>query len=325
MENMSYDELINMTPEQFIKFLIYINKKLRNLDDNKAVLEEYMTAGDLVAPTNEVKEKILNYLCLSMKNCKDNISCAAMVYYTLINLHLFSDGNGRTSRYLFDLLSGNNQDENIGYYYHKEKGKNIEIKDNFELSRGILDPSRVNIIPDEIIIEKLNFIPYEILEKYSWIMVGRTYKSKEITDILPENVLKELSNQELNDLDQILSDSLGCGLTPAGLAMIYVTSKKGQLNKWLELDINNMPIEFQKKCRIERRLCFPIFRNGELIADWTTEDFRTIIKIGNMIKYERLKCLIDIFATPSLYIDKDNGITYRDEIITNDFISNKTL
>ena len=55
----------------------------------------------------------MNRLCLNMKKCQDDISCATMVYYTLINLHMFSDGNGRTSRYLFDLLSGNISDDNI--------------------------------------------------------------------------------------------------------------------------------------------------------------------------------------------------------------------
>lgn len=323
MENITISDIKNMNKEQFLEYIIYLNRRLRNIDNNENVLDDCMEAGDLVSPTREVKDRILNYLCLNMKKCQDDISCAAMVYYILINLHMFSDGNGRTSRYLFDLLAGNNYDDNIGYYYHKDSGMVDATKSGFEKTRGILDPLIVNSsIVDQILYDKLTFIPKEVLEKYFWFVVGVIPEFLEINNILPSDVSKELTSHELSSLGQILCDTNGCCLTPAGLSMLYVCLKKEQLDKWIDLEINNNSIEVQKKFGIEGRFCFPIFKHSDLISDWKVEDFKTIIVIGNEIKFERLKAIIDIFVSPKLLIDKDSGIPYRDKIIYNIELNN---
>ena len=63
-----------------------------------------MLAGDLVSPTKEVQMKTLEYLTQNMSKVPDKKARATMVYYTLLNLHMFSDGNGRTSRFMYDLI-----------------------------------------------------------------------------------------------------------------------------------------------------------------------------------------------------------------------------
>lgn len=66
---------------------------------------------------------------------------------------------------------------------------------------------------------------------------------------------------------------------------------------------------------LDYRLNFSIFSNPEMIANWNIEDFRDIIRIGNKVKYERLKCIIDIFTKPEKYINVDTGNTYVQDIL----------
>lgn len=231
---------------------------------------------------------------------------------------MFSDGNGRISRYLFDLLLGNISDDNMGFYYHRDSGMVEDTKDNFEYSRGILDVSIVNSsIVDEILYDKLTFIPSEFLEKYFWFTIGYVPEDICIDDILPLNVSEELTSDEKESLGQLLNDTSGCCFTPAGLSMLYVCLRKGQLDRWIKLPLNNLSIDEQKEFEIEGRFIFPVFKNFDLISDWKSDDFRTMINVGNEIKFERLKTIIDIFANSELVIDKDTGVAYRDEIIYN--------
>ena len=84
-----------MSSNEMIELLIKLNKCLRCLDSEE-VRSDGMIAGDMVAPTREVQDKVLDYLMNNISKIQDKRSKAAIIYYTLLNLHMFSDGNGRT-------------------------------------------------------------------------------------------------------------------------------------------------------------------------------------------------------------------------------------
>lgn len=249
----------------------------------------------------------------SLKICVllDKKARATMVYYTLLNLHMFSDGNGRTSRFMYDLISGDLNEDNISYYFHKSSNNTTNQNNDLEKNKGILDIFIANQIPDELISSQLGFVPQEILKNYSWITVGHTNTSPSTETIIPKSSLENLTQKELQDLDKILHDSYGMKLCPSGLAMLYVSNKKGQLSKWI--DINKNHISSIKG--LERRFNFSIYKHPEMIADWTPDDFREVINVGNAVKYARLKTLIDVIAQPEKYINPDSGNTYCDDIL----------
>jgi len=304
-------DLREMSKEEIFELLIEVNKCLRCLDESENVVEENMSAGDLVSPTKEVQTKILEYLTESLSKVQDKKARAAMVYYTLLNLHMFSDGNGRTSRFMYDLISEDLSEDNISYYFHKNSNNVEEQKNDLEVSKGILDISIVNQIPDELIGKQLGFIPQDILANYYWITVGYTNSSPSTDSIIPKSVLTQLSEKELQDLDKVLHDGYGMLLCPSGLAMLYVSNKKGQLKKWI--DINNGMLS--QGIGMPERLNFSIYKNPNMLADWTLDDFREIISVGNAVKYVRLKCLIDVFVEPEKYINIDSGKTYMADIL----------
>ena len=159
--------------------------------------------------------------------------------------------------------------------------------------------------------KQLGFIPQEVLENYSWITVGHTHSSPSTDSIIPKSALEVLNEKELQDLDKILRDGYGVQLCPSGLAMLYVSSKKGQLDKWI--DKNNDYLS--QGIGMPERLNFSIYKNPDMIADWNADDFRQIITIGNEVKYLRLKCVIDVFIEPEKYINNDSGNTYMDDIL----------
>ncbi len=303
-------DLNNISSSEMLELLTKLNKCLRCLDEEE-VRVDGMSAGDMVAPTREVQDKVLEYLMNNMKRIKDNKSKAAVVYYTLLNLHMFSDGNGRTSRFMYDLMSGDLNEVNIAYYFHKDSNCISEEKNQLEDDKGILDISIVNRIPDEILAKQLDFIPDGMLELYPWITVGHTVSSPDTDKIIPEEVLKQLSEQEIRNLDLILSDGYGVYLCTSGLAMLYVIQKKGQLNQWLEHNQDDA----KQGIAVPGRFNISIYRHPERIANWNVEDFRDVINMGNAIKYAKLKSIIDVFVSPEQYIDKETGNTYVSEIL----------
>lgn len=304
-------DLNALSENEMLELLIKLNKILRCVNDSEDVVEENMSAGDLVSPTKEVQLKILEYLIQNMHKVSDEKARAAMVYYTLLNLHMFSDGNGRTSRFMYDLISGDLSENNISYYFHNDSNNTKEQKNDLEEAKGILDISIVNQIPDELLGEQLGFIPQEILENFYWITVGHTNSSPSTDSIIPKSVLEKLSEKELKDLDKILKDGYGMKLCPSGVAMLSVSNKKGQLSNW----INKNNSDLLQEIGIQGRLNFSIYKNPDMISDWTPDDFKEIITIGNEVKYLRLKCLIDVFVEPEKYINHDSGNTYVDDIL----------
>lgn len=304
-------DLGEMSKDEILEMLTKLNKCLRCLEESANVVEANMTAGDLVSPTKEVQTKILEYLTENLQKIQDKKARATIVYYTLLNLHMFSDGNGRTSRFMYDLISGDLSEENISYYFHKDSNNSKEQKNNLEETKGILDISIVNQIPDKLIERQLEFIPQDILTNYNWITVGHTNSSPSTDSVIPKSVLEQLSEKELQDLDKILHDGYGMQLCPSGLAMLYVSNKKGQLSKWVNKNDNNI----LQGIGIPGRLNFSIYKNPDMVADWNIDDFREIISVGNAVKYTRLKCLIDVFVEPERYINADSGNPYLDDIL----------
>ena len=210
-----------------------------------------------------------------------------------------------------ELIPGIDRFEGIRDFEKLEKLSFEDWINDLEKNKGILDIFIANQIPDELISSQLGFVPQEILKNYSWITVGHTNTSPSTETIIPKSSLENLTQKELQDLDKILHDSYGMKLCPSGLAMLYVSNKKGQLSKWI--DINKNHISSIKG--LERRFNFSIYKHPEMIADWTPDDFREVINVGNAVKYARLKTLIDVIAQPEKYINPDSGNTYCDDIL----------
>ena len=112
-----------------IKQLIDINQKIRDIPDEKRGFHvpktgnTRMQAPPLLAPKKETQGKVLAYMLDSLPKIREPKYRASAAYYTLVLLHLFRDGNGRTARTIYGLLINNNKD-----YSTKGVSKSYSIK-----------------------------------------------------------------------------------------------------------------------------------------------------------------------------------------------------
>ena len=314
-------DISKMSREDFLKMIIKLNKLLRVLDDKEEVIAYDMSAGELVSPTREVQDRLLEYLVSNLSKIEDKKARAAVTYYTLINLHMFSDGNGRTSRFMYDLISGDISEENAVFYFHKDSNMVQEQRNDFERNRKIVDVGDVDKLPDILLKKHFDFVPEYVFDNYNWITVGYGHNSPPTDQILPPQVLEELTKKELFDLNKVLRDSYGVLLCPSGLAMLYVSQKKGELGNWWQKN----EADIKEGIGVPYRLNFSIYRNSNMIAHWTAEDFRELIRVGNDVKFDRLKAIIDVFVTPEKYIHPSTGKPYSDEILGYNEEEKKTM
>lgn len=302
--------LKNLTTDSFLEFLISINKKLRNITSNEDVLYDGMFAGDLVAPTEEVRHKVLIDLVNYIKKANNLKEIATITYYTIINLHMFSDGNGRTSRFLYDLISGEIDEKSLVYYYHDKDDYHYREQENFEKLKGILDVSEVNYISNSFCrkdVQQYIDIDSEKLDKKQiYVAFGGDYENRKtrMIEMLKNNLNLNLTEKEWHDLALILLDNSGVKYSPSGISMMIMAIEKGQIEKWIEKNeqrisrVNKNDNIYQL---IANSMRFTLTDNIELLSEWTSDDLRKLIKIGNYIKYSQFHNMIDIFLNSKNY------------------------
>ena len=79
--NPNNKDITTLSKDEFLELLIKLNKYLRCLDESETVLCENMVAGDLVAPTQEVQMKVLEYLTQNISKVQDKKARAAFAHY----------------------------------------------------------------------------------------------------------------------------------------------------------------------------------------------------------------------------------------------------
>ena len=316
-----FNEFIKkLDSKTLLDFIIKINKELRFVEDEKDILSEGVIAGELVAATKEVREETLNKFIDYLKQEPDIKEAATLLYYLIINFHMFSDGNGRTARFIYDLLSNNISSSNYMYYFHRENNTHFEGKEDFESERKILDLGYVNWISNSFIKEDIkhyiNLYP-KLEDKKLECGFGGFYADRQnsVIEFLKTNFNLELTEEEYFKLAQLLTDNGGVKYTPSGVAMLIISSEKGDINSWIETNekmIENTRKEDSIYPIIASRMNFSFKKNIELLSSWTTSDFKRLIDISNEVKQKQFNHLIEIFRNPEAY-------TYDEDILLKDY------
>lgn len=277
---------------------ITLNKLLRNKSDEE-VIADNMIAGELVAPTSDIRNIIVENLLNILKKMKDNRLRAELVYYTFINLHMFSDGNGRTARLMYGLLDGNLESKE--WYIHSDDSTH-EYSGNFCTYKKMLDEREINQNANDMLSKVVEVYAdkYPLLEDKE---IYRTYSSGmhgisvPIDKIIPENIRNRLTSDEKLKISIILGDNENY-YSIAGLTMLIITSENGQLNEWIKRDNENIEKCFQKGTNedwIRYRLCFSLIKNNDLLEKWSIEDWKKVIQIGNQLKVMQFNNLNEIY------------------------------
>lgn len=270
-----------------------------------------MEAGDIVAPNTDIRDEIVEDLVNTLKSLNDNKQRAALVYYTVNNLHMFSDGNGRTSRMLYDLITNEIGDE---VWYIHEDDRTGKYDGSFEKYKGIKDIAKINEFTNKYLGElaKSRLKKYPELADKEYITAGYRTGKKFVNDVMPEEIRKELSEDELKKVECILKDSFGVNYTVSGLTMLTIAEQKNEVQEWIDHD-NKCIEEYKKEYNLDdpfcgKRFCLRAWNNPPMLKNWTAEDYKDIIKHGNFYKLQQFKVLNDSFVHPEKYHEKEKDL-----------------
>ena len=292
----------DLTPDDVMKIAISLNKMLRN-KEYEEVISNNMIAGELTAPTSDIRNDIIQNLLTALKNMNDNKLRAELIYYTFINLHMFNDGNGRTARLLYGIVSGNIEGEE--WYIHSDDSMH-KYDGDFCSHVGILDESEVNYNSNRM----LSHVVEPYISKYPTLSsknMFQTYstvahsESFPLCEIISKDILKQLTTEEINKIGIILQDNESL-YSIAGLTMLIITDKIGQLNEWIKRDSENTEICFQNgfgEDWMRHRLSFNLIKNKDLILKWKVDDWKNVILIGNNLKLMQFNNMNEMFLNKS--------------------------
>jgi hypothetical protein len=326
LELLQYKDRISngaLSFEEFKLFLEKANAILRNKnigDDDTGIYLGFMSASDLISPTNEVQLEVLKKYYDSLKSIENSKAKSALSYYTMLNLHLFSDGNGRLARFMYQIFD---KDFDMDYVIHSESDLNIKGR-NFEEDKNILLIDYVNNLTASVIFGKLvqsgQITDDERLKQFIAI---RTRASGIVGDhsglAIPEDIKSQLSEQEVNDLNRNLLNN-NSSFTVSGITMCIILSRLGKLPSALDINdkkIQQLKTESRDECLFSQRSRSLVFNIGnkkieearENFEGWTVDTFRQANKVSEYIHQYQLETLVDIFLRPREYmIDKNNTI-----------------
>ena len=287
------DVLKNIKPNDFKNILIYINSQLTDNAVNEC-LSDYMKAGDVVSPTTEVKNYVISNLFELIQKSDDKTS-GELLYYIMLDLHIFKDGNGRTSRFLYDIYN-----DSFGEWYwykHEQNKESGSYPENFCFSRSI---------PDESIVNKLNGIEMKkefdtFIEKYPYLNKKGWFKT-----VLPKKINAFLDGRDdiPEDIKRkflyICRDGSGRGYTSSGYAFLRLAVEKGIMNSIIEKD------KIKYKNSPEFDYIFAIGPND--FETFNTEECIKIIEYGNYFRKKEFDNLANIIIN-----SKIKNVTLDDE------------
>ncbi|HHX99184.1 TPA: hypothetical protein GX533_00650 [Candidatus Dojkabacteria bacterium] len=226
----NFDTWLQNTPnERLLRYTTILNNVLSGKHiSNRDIAKEGNYIGSLVggkhflAPDTESKLSLFNKSLDTIKALDNNQDRALLAYYTLQNLHLYTDANGRTGRLLFSLLNS------VGKGLKVEEVRDIITHQKSETAgrvifkNKVLRPQDVNRFVNKELFRELR--GHEIAEKYRLFTAGihagdvklpekyrnlvPTRKLKKVEDILGENHTRDLVLLELinryPDLEQFV-------------------------------------------------------------------------------------------------------------------------
>ena len=330
--------ITNLTAEDIKKYLIYINAKVRGISIEKGGLfqpegryledgtyeELYMRFVNLKAPKAEIQNKYFEKIIEILKNVRGRKNKATVLFYLINYLHLFEDGNGRTSRMIYDLIANGKIDEKDKSMYTHAENENIGDRWGFLNERNISDPLLVENCASFFLLRYLihyNLIHgnNEDISKYAAIQT-KIFTGSEV--YINEQSKKELSAKSVFQIKRALEDN-NENFSSAALAMLVILTQKKALKQLKDYF-------FGMNCPYDALICIGnsrdenYKRNGQLPIDiskqifdnWIPEDYLRVIKLVDKLK----ECLLDLIID---FAERPNSFTNNKNITMLDVMTNK--
>jgi hypothetical protein len=304
MQNLSY--------EDFKSYLIKLNGIVRE----KAIKDQLIDGNDVsisldggiayLPPEPEKKEEYLNKTFKAIKNITNNKDRATLAYYSLDALHLFADGNGRTSRLIYELLLGNDlSDENIKTLtHHEDINTKVSSKGRQEFEKKLLKPEAAFYLVNRNVAEQE--LGKEFFDKYGAIMPSMPLNT---IASLSADTTKELSGYETSMAEKILSEGDTNNIPFNGIVLAKLIQERPELNKYIFSIQRKFGLDMNGERSIDAiaistdigKEIYGIDVLEGLSEDITADEAKRVIDIHKEIKSKFIDTLVGIFTEPEKY------------------------
>lgn len=305
-ENRFDDWIKEVSYEDFSKYLVRLNGILRGIPiknrhidgENVEILSP--TPGESLTrylpPESEKKDELMEKTFNSIKNIPDNNDRALLMYYVIQAIHPFADGNGRTGRLIYEIISDGGKNitrENISKLLdHNESGDNGLGEGRDIFSNKILEPNKAYYYINREVAKQI--FNEDLLEECgrlvaSGLFVGSGY--------LPENIKDELSEQEIKLAKKIIGEADVQNFSFRSLILVKLLIEKGVLQNYQEQEEVFLGEEHGVISEdIGKKML--IFDAEKFIDEFTKDDVKRLIEIHRTIKTKFMENMIDIFVNP---------------------------
>lgn len=299
------------------RYLIYINSKARNIPyEENQIYTGNVYAGTLITPNNDIQNRFFDKIADALKNMKDNRCRGVALHYLINELHLFEDGNGRSGRCIFELLTNPEFSfENDDNFSHNNGEYNHISTVDFEKQNGIKPYLTALTFPSFLVYKKLlneQLIPNDLPSNFA---IVNTYTanplSEENTDLIyiDENIRKSLSDEEIKQINKALCDNNDLEIySVSGLTMMIMQHVLGEKNEIYGENHSGVQYLIDKDEYLDDA--------KKLFKNWSKEDYIKSIDVANTIKASMLEAMLDIFEHPENFKMED-GTTFA-EILSED-------
>ena len=318
-DDKKYEEFIQtLNYDQFKRIVFAFNSLLKNKPvKEKGMAQSVINVGSIRGARPEIREELFENVFNSIKKIDDNRERATLLYYQLLRLHMFSDGNGRTSRFFYELLNKQNDFDSIKkYFIHTDDEQMSTTSYNkhdeaFFKVHGFMDERRLS--------EKLGGTTLEIFTKYVKdipdCMKGKRVNAIELddADIRKNSNMREVNNifdkfmtpEEKIAFKGYLSDQAIGNMTLSAAIIAIINIKKGNLDYIVNSDKEGFSSPYAFVFNIA---------DPNTFYNWTREDFLQAIKLGDEIKKYNINKLNDIFVND----EEINGFGKKDIFLDRD-------
>lgn len=193
-----------------------------------------------------------------------------MIPAIINELHMFKDGNGRTSRVIYALLSSENEES-----FNAELEKALSSDGRFDSYD--IDPSIIS-----------HKIEQEVLKKHEWFFdEGENQINHKKSKKVASTEFNKISNEDKDFFENIKK-----------YQYIYSSDFRYVMTAIIE----SLTDEKYKEILFESRLIWP-----EKMKILNNEDWKKIFNTYYELKKEQVRMLIDVFVNPNNYKNPDNS------------------
>ncbi|MBR5389166.1 Fic family protein [Candidatus Saccharibacteria bacterium] len=304
-----------LDPDKAYNILSHINVVLRDGKLHERGRVDDVTVGEHVAPAEDVQMEVLEDATEALGEIQDTKHRAAMSYFVINGLHLFPDGNGRTSRAVYEVLEnpefdlGNKESlkhHDTGVAYGHEKFEREKEISSAEIALGIA----LRSVTQDMLYSG------DVSEKFGEHQTNlQILYGAELKIHLTDEAKEELSDEEKKAVDRAFMDG-----DIALLALAKMLTEKGTYDEIAEAST----LEYTGGEKIvgievtEEDFDRPGQKNElaqKTFSGWRAEDYRQLLETIKDIQRLQYKKLISFFTSPDKYTCLGGKCTVADWLV----------